>query len=187
MKFDPSTIKTAGDSWSSAHAADTNDQYSGWPSVLGIPSGNRFAVAGSTAEEWARGDRGMLSRLMHCPADVCVLSLGGNDLGRMRSVEEFEAVGENVEAVLRSANARRVIALLYANPFPGNFFAALATRAVNSLVLVAAERAGAETLDLGPVIRPEHFLQRDRNDIHPVMAGWEAVADAIRAKIEEGQ
>ena len=187
MKFDPSMVKTAGDSWSSAHAADTNDQYSGWPMILGIQPFSRFAVAGSTAEEWASDARGMLSRLMHWPADICVVSLGGNDLGRMRSVEEFEAAGANVETVLRSANARRVIALLYANPFPGNFFAALATRAVNSIVIGAAERAGVETLDLGPVIRPEHFLQRDRNDIHPVMAGWESVAEAIRAKIEEGR
>ena len=189
MSFDPRNVKTAGDSWSSAHASDTDDQFSGWPVVLGVPAENRFAIPGSTAAEWAADEGGRLTRFLDCPARIAILSLGGNDVHRGQEFMALPGVLENVTAVLRSVRPRceRTILLLYANPFPGSWFYKGGVWALNkALTDAACEAGGVEIFHCQQYLEPSHFLQRDQNDIHPTMLGWEAVAAALRKRLEKG-
>jgi len=71
-----------GDSWSAAREADTGLD-GGWPRVLGIPAGHRFARSGSTAREWADDKYGRLTEVLKRATELdgpIVFSLAGNDI-----------------------------------------------------------------------------------------------------------
>ena len=73
------SLLVIGDSWASAHEADTDNPNAGWPEILGIPSERRQAVAGSTAAQWAADFDGRLSRAIQTPSQAVFVSIGGND------------------------------------------------------------------------------------------------------------
>lgn len=170
-----------GDSWASAHESDTDNQYAGWPEILGVAPDLRQAVAGSTAAEWA-GDRdGQLSRAIATPAPVALISLGGNDLGNLRTFSDASTAIFNLRKVIGSFHDRKTIVMLYANPFPGRADAETAVHLLNRGISFACRGfTHVSFLHTDKLLSPEHFLQRNPRDIHPTRAGWQVVADAIR-------
>ncbi len=170
-----------GDSWASAHEADTGNQYAGWPKILGVAPDLRQAIAGSTAAQWA-GDRDRcLSNAIATPAPFVLISLGGNDLGNFRNFSDAANAIFNLRKVIGSFHDRKTIVMLYANPFPGRADAETAVHLLNRGISYACRGfTHVSFLHTDKILCPEHFLQQHPRDIHPTRAGWQVVAHAIR-------
>lgn len=183
----PEKILVVGDSWASAVVAG-DPEHLGWPSLLGIPPAMRQAVPGSTAAQWDADHKDMLSRAVRTPSDVVIVSLLGNDAlqaiadGSVTPDEVSRGLAALFHVFLAFEDRDRVIAMLYADPFSG----ANATFAIMLPLLNAAIvnmlPAGVETFDTRTVLLPTHF---DGKDIHPNLAGHQAIADGLKRLIEE--
>lgn len=173
------SLLVIGDSWASAYEADTDNQYAGWPEILGIPSERRQAVPGSTAAQWAADFDGRLTRAIATPAEAVFVSIGGNDVGNLRGFADASRAIFNIRKVVGSFSGRPTLVMLYANPFPGNAEVEAAVGMLNGAIRYACKGLKVTFFHSGNFLLPEHFLQRHDHDIHPTRAGWALVADAI--------
>lgn len=185
------TILVIGDSYSAAREGDTGRDL-GWPDVLGLPTTMRQALSGSTAAQWAADFEGRLTKARQTGSDLVVMSLLGNDAfaaladGQVTPTEVVAGL-HNLRQVVTEVSmlSRPVVVLLYPDPFSGkNPQSATGVPMLNAAIRMAV--CGIPTvsfLDLGTVLRPEHF---NGTDIHPTRAGHEVIAAAI-AKLPEVQ
>lgn len=174
-----------GDSWASAHESDTDAQYAGWPEILGVLPALRQARAGSTAAQWAADFEDRLSWAKATDTGAVLISIGGNDIGDMRSFADASRAIFNIRKVVGSFTDRLAIVMLYANPFPGNAEAETAVFCLNRAIHYACKSMSVVYLETSKILLPEHFLQLHERDIHPTRAGWALVAEAIRSILEE--
>lgn len=173
------SLLVIGDSWASAHEADTENQYAGWPEILAVDPTRRQAVAGSTAAQWVADFEGRLTWALDTEADAVFISVGGNDVGELRGFADISRAIFNIRKVVGSFAGRLVVVMLYANPFPGNPDSETAVGMLNDAIRYACRGLGALFFQSGKVLLPEHFLQRHDRDIHPTRAGWALVAEAV--------
>ena len=180
------SLLVIGDSWASAHEADTDNQYAGWPEILGVQPDRRQAVAGSTAAQWAADFDGRLTRAIATPAEAVFVSIGGNDVGNLRGFADASRAIFNIRKVVGSfAGTRGTVVMLYANPFPGNADVESAVGMLNGAIRYACRGLKVMFFDSGKLFLPEHFLQRHDHDIHPTRAGWALVAEALAAMLKQ--
>lgn len=172
-------VLVVGDSWASAVEADTGKD-AGWPQILGIEDEYRRGVAGSTAREWATNQDGILSDAEVMESDTVIISLLGNDAreiwsdGKVTHDEVFMALGA-MRMVAERLRRERTIVMLYADPFQGKDPEyAYGLQMLNAGLRMATWPA--TFLDLGKVLKPEHF---DGKDIHPTRKGHEVIASAV--------
>jgi len=150
------------------------------------------AVSGSTAVQWSTDISKQIS-VCGAPADVAVGSLMGNDAlaamadGKITPREALPALAALALVLAQVATCKPVVLMLYPNPYMG--VPDLHPEAERGVALLnAAIRTVADVvngipytnpvmpLDLGTVLRPEHF---DGVDIHPNEAGYQAMAAAV--------
>ena len=179
------SLLVIGDSWASAHEADTENQYAGWPEILGVDPALRQAIAGSTAAQWAADFDGRLTRAIQTPSDAVFISIGGNDVGELRGFADASRAIFNIRKVVGSFAVRPTCVMLYANPFPGNPEAENAVCMLNNAIHYACRGMKVLFLNSNKVLLPEHFLRRNPRDIHPTRAGWSLVAEAIGAMLKQ--
>lgn len=180
------SLLVIGDSWASAHEADTDNQYGGWPEILGVPPERRQAVPGSTAAQWAADFESRLSRAIQTPAEAVFVSIGGNDVGNLRGFADASRAIFNIRKVVGSLSGfDQVIVMLYANPFPGNADVESAVGMLNGAIRYACRGMKLRFFNSGKILLPEHFLQRHDHDIHPTRAGWALVAEALAAMLKQ--
>lgn len=163
--------------------------------ALGVPLYNDFARSGSTAQQWAADKDGLLSALISSSAEITVGSLAGNDAfaaiadGVVTDLEKVVALA-SIFHVLMRLRRRRVILMLYPDPFQGTRPDAAAghRRLVEAISAVAgyanAINGNITLLDLSTVLGPQHF---DGQDVHPSAAGYAAMAAAVRNQIQSLQ
>ena len=150
-----------------------------------------YAKSGSTAAQWAC-DQPRLKAVRASPAYIAVGSLGGNDAFAALS-DGVVTWGEKTSSMIslalvlsRIAEKKPVLLMLYPNPYmgvPGKLpDASDKVRGLNELISSIADVINLSghnpvmLLDLGTVLRPEHF---DGIDIHPTEAGYRAMAAAV--------
>jgi hypothetical protein len=179
------SLLVIGDSWASANEADTDNQYAGWPLILGVDPYRRQAVAGSTAAQWAADFDGRLVRAMATECDAVFISVGGNDVGELRGFADASRAIFIYTKVVGSFAERLVVVMLYANPFPGNPDAEIAVGMLNDAIHYACRGMKVLFFHSNKLLRPEHFLQRHQRDIHPTRAGWALVAEAIGKMLKQ--
>jgi lysophospholipase L1-like esterase len=178
-------ILVIGDSYSAAREADTGLDR-GWPEALGIDVGYRQAVSGSTAQQWAANLGNRLSTAQATQSDIVIMSLLGNDAFAALAtggVDPAKAAAglAHLEQVFNAVKRKRTIVLLYPDPFSGvNKEFRVGTPILNAAVRYAcgpdSGSIGAEFLDLGTVLKPEHF---NGTDIHPTIEGHKVLAAAL--------
>jgi len=188
MKKKNASIILFGDSYTAGRIPHTQED-GAFREALGVPPECDFAVSGSTAQQWAADANGMLSAVADSAAEIAVGSLGGNDAfaaladGVITDREKIAAPASLFHVLMRLNQKRRIILMLYPDPFCG----ARPDAAAGHRQLIAAIRAVASLaneinsnvtlLDLSRVLRPENF---DGADIHPNKNGYQAMADAVR-------
>lgn len=188
---DRSRILVIGDSYSSALEAGSRLDR-GWPHFLGIPPANRQAVAGSTAEQWANDHEQRLSFAMRTNADVVILSLLGNDAFAVMADNVLTAPEistsllclRRVVTALKNNGSRRIVVLLYPDPFCGlrpEF--EVAVPILNGAIRAACIGVGVQFFDLSLIMDAGDF---DGRDIHPVQTGHEKIADNLATLLELG-
>jgi len=149
------------------------------------------AVSGSTAVQWSTDISKQIS-VCGAPADVAVGSLLGNDAlaamadGKITPREALPALAALALVLAQVATCKPVVLMLYPNPYMGVPDklpdAADKVRGLNELISSIADVINLSghnpvmLLDLGTVLRPEHF---DGTDIHPNEAGYRAMAAAV--------
>jgi lysophospholipase L1-like esterase len=158
-----------------------------------LPSVYRdYALSGSTAVQWAGDIDGRLSDVCESPADIAVGSLGGNDAfaaladGIVTWGEKTSSMISLALVLSRIAAKKPVLLMLYPDPYMGVPDklpdAADKVRGLNELISSIADVINLSghnpvmLLNLGTVLRPEHF---DGLDIHPNEAGYQAMAEAV--------
>lgn len=160
--------------------------------ALGGRVAEDHAKSGSTAIQWARDVDSRLRYVCASRADIAVGSLLGNDAlaamadGQITLDEALPALAALALVLSRIAATKPVLLMLYPNPFMGvpetrpeaAHGVQRLNAAINAVTHVAAlsARHPIITLDLGFVLRPEHF---DGVDIHPNAAGYAAMAAAV--------
>lgn len=180
------SLLVIGDSWASAHEADTDNPNAGWPEILGVPPERRQAVAGSTASQWAGDFDNRLTRAIQTPAEAVFVSIGGNDVGNLRGFADASRAIFNIRKVVGSLSGfDQVIVMLYANPFPGNADVESAVGMLNGAIQYACRGMKIRFFNSGKIFLPEHFLQRHDRDIHPTRAGWALAAEALAATLKQ--
>lgn len=186
------SIVLFGDSYPAGRIPHTQTD-GAFASALGLPLFSDLAESGSTAQQWAADFGGRLSAVVSSSADVAVGSLGGNDAfaaiadGVITDLEKVVALASLFHVLMR-LSSKRVVLMLYPDPFQGARPDAAAGR--RQLVEAIAAVAGYVNsingnivmLDLATVLGPQHF---DGQDIHPNLAGYEAMADAVRRVIAD--
>lgn len=173
-------ILAIGDSWSSAVVAGAPG-HGGWPEILGLPGVMRQAVAGSTAAQWAYNFDGRLENAVETPAEGVVMSLLGNDAiaamsdGVATPKEILEGL-DHMRKVVDKVQKKVTVVVLYADPFFGkNKGYAVMIPLLNSAIRLACPE-WVDFFDTYAILKPEHF---DGTDIHPTMAGHQAIADGL--------
>ncbi|HOR97090.1 MAG TPA: SGNH/GDSL hydrolase family protein [Kiritimatiellia bacterium] len=151
-----------------------------------------FAVSGSTALQWSMENE-CLPSVCLSDADIAVGSLLGNDVfaaladGKVTLDETLRSMAALAIVLSRIAHTKPVLLMLYPNPYMGvpdkHPEAAEGVRRLNAAIGCVADVINASIgnhpvmpLDLGTVLRPEHF---DGVDIHPNEAGYQAMAAAV--------
>jgi lysophospholipase L1-like esterase len=181
-------ILIIGDSWASAYVAtETGDiDRDGWPKLLGIPDEMRQGIAGSTAAQWAADFGGNLTRAIQTEADVVIISLLGNDAFAVINsgqtslpavFGEIAAGVDNFRKVVESVRKPRTIVIQYTDPFSGNNPMSAVACPLLDAFIKGEVPDGVEVFDTRTVLKPEHF---NGHDIHPNMAGHQAIADKLR-------
>lgn len=181
-----------GDSYANGHAPDGSTGH--LAAALGVPTYNRLARSGSTAQQWAADQDGMLAAVVCHDARVAVGALGGNDAfaaaadGVVTLEERVQALAALFYVLMRLWSKERVILMVYPDPFFGARPDAAAghaelARAISAVAGLANYiTGGIKLLDLAGVLRPEHF---DGQDIHPNPEGYRAIAGAVREMLQE--
>lgn len=161
--------------------------------ALGLPLYADLARSGSTAQQWADDCNDWVAEVVMSSADIAVGSLGGNDAfaaiadGMITDVERITAAASLFHVLMRLRRKTRVILMLYPDPFCGRRIDAIQMHrdlilSITAVGALAHSINGNITLlDLGTVLRPEHF---DGVDIHPNEAGYQAMAEAVLALID---
>ena len=178
-------ILVVGDSWASAHEADTGNVDAGWPEIMGVPENLRQAVAGSTAEQWAQNFDGRLDKARETKTSKAFVSLMGNDArraisdGKITADEMARALTSMREVILAVEwNRDKTFVLLYTDPYSGKDpKAAMGVQMLNGAIRAACHGLDVEFYDTSRVLKPEHF---DGKDIHPTRAGHEVLAADIK-------
>ena len=189
-----------GDSWNAGYddrkAADTG----GWLALLpgpGVRPGfvpvKHMSVSGSSAAQWAMDFGGRLSdaAARAGDTDVYFVSLLGNDAfaalrpdspgGPLVTPEERERAVADIRKVVSTLHAtgKRVLVMLYANPYPGNIGLDVACAALNSTIVFA----------VGDLVAPDDYIQAftvlkspeswSGIGVHPSPAGYAALASYV--------
>ena len=182
-----------GDSWNAGFDDETRTDKGGWIAKLDPARFGRVAslsVSGSTAKQWAEDFDGRLSRAVElAPAtDVYFVSLMGNDAyaamaegsegGKTVTAAEIRAAVGNLRNVVSAlaATGKRVLVMMYANPFQNNFVTACGCTALNAAIVFAS----ANFVDSGDYIDSASVLEAPGMmsgiGIHPSDAGYAALA-----------
>lgn len=185
------SIVLFGDSYAAGRLPHTQTD-GAFRAALGLPLFADYARSGSTAQQWAANKDGWLSSLISSTADIAVGSLGGNDAfaaladGVVTDLEKVVALA-SIFHVLMRLRRRRVILMLYPDPFQGARPDAAAghrqlVEAISAVAGYANSINGNITLlDLSTVLGREHF---DGLDIHPNEAGYQAMGAAVMDLID---
>ena len=185
------SIVLFGDSYTAGRLPHTQTD-GAFREALGLPLFADYARSGSTAQQWAADKDDTLSALISSGADIVVGSIGGNDAfaaaadGVVTDLEKVVALA-SIFHVLMRLRRRRVILMLYPDPFQGTRpDAAAGHRQLVDAISAVAEYANSingniTLLDLSTVLGPEHF---DGLDIHPNATGYAAMAAAVREVVE---
>jgi lysophospholipase L1-like esterase len=185
------SIVLFGDSYTAGRIPHTQTD-GAFRAALGVPAYCDLAKSGSTAQQWAADFDDRLSSVVSSSADIAVGSLGGNDAFAALS-DGVVTWGEQTSSMIsltlvlsRIAEKKPVLLMLYPNPYMGVPDklpdAADKVRGLNELISSIADVINLSghnpvmLLDLGTVLRPEHF---DGVDIHPTEAGYRAMAEAV--------
>jgi len=185
------SIVLFGDSYTAGRIPHTQIDGAFRKALLGVY--RDYALSGSTAVQWAGDIDGRLSDVCESPADIAVGSLGGNDVfaaladGKVTLDETLRSMAALAIVLSRIAHTKPVLLMLYPNPYMGvpdkHPEAAEGVRRLNAAIGCVADVINASIgnhpvmpLDLGTVLRPEHF---DGVDIHPNEAGYQAMAAAV--------
>lgn len=185
------SIVLFGDSYTAGRIPHTQTDGAFVKALLGVH--RDYALSGSTAVQWAGDIDGRLSDVCDSPSDIAVGSLLGNDAfaaladGQITLDEALPALAALALVLSRIALHKPVLLMLYPNPFMGvpavhpeseqgvqRLNAAIS--AVAQVVNSASPCGPVMLLDLGTVLRTEHF---DGLDIHPNEAGYQAMGAAV--------
>jgi len=189
-------ILPMGDSWASAVCATPQGDvdHRGWPQIIGS---NGWAtmfyngVMGSTAAQWAMNFDNRLEIAKLAPADVCIVSLLGNDVIHACESGDTAALtmaaltlgGRALTGVVNVAKKPRTLVMIYADPFGGK--QALVNKwlpVVNAQITKSvAGIKGVEIFDTAPVLAaPGSF-----NGVsgHPTAQGHIALATAFKQRL----
>lgn len=188
------TLVIFGDSYTAGRLPHTETD-GAFAAALGGRVVADHALSGSTAVEWSMdiGDR--LTNVCIAVANVAVGSLGGNDAfaaiadGRITAGEALSALSALTITLYRIARSMPVVLMLYPDPWQGaDAVKAVAVARMNEAIRTVAQTINGTTeggpillLDLGVVLLPEHF---DGVDIHPNVAGYAAMAQAVMDLID---
>lgn len=189
-----------GDSWNAGWDDILRADTGGWAAML---SKDRFAVknlsvSGATAEQWAHDFGGRLSQAVALApeCDCYIVSLGGNDA--YAYIQEGSAGGATVTDAERGAGmadmlkvlstlkatGKRVLVMLYANPYKDNLVTAIGCDILNMGIRLVAQTAGIEERDL---IVSQTVLaaggMMSGVGIHPTSLGYSALAELIEGML----
>lgn len=185
------SIVLFGDSYTAGRIPHTQTDGGFVKALVGVAADH--ARSGSTAVQWAGNIDGLLTAVCASSADIAVGSLLGNDAfaaladGKITIDEALPSLAALALVLSRISRTRRVLLMLYPNPYMGvpsiHPEAAEGVRLLNAAIDAVAKVVNSTTaaypimlLDLGSVLRTEHF---DGQDIHPNEAGYQAMGVAV--------
>lgn len=153
-----------------------------------------YSLSGSTADQWSKDIDGRLTSVRCSGANVAVGSLLGNDAlaaiadGKIDAGEAIPALAALALVLFKISRWMPVLLMLYPNPRPADPQSADGVARLNAAIGCVSDVVNATLcghpvmlLDLGGVLRPEHF---DGIDIHPNLDGYKAMAAAVMDVIE---
>lgn len=176
-----------GDSWSAGVVGGNGDvewDERSWPVLLGIDPEYRQAKKGSTANQWANDFDGNLMRAIGTDADMCILSIGGNDAmasyadGKIDLTELF-AIISGIHKTVIAVRKIQTIVILYA-PFDGRTETATYCAATNSLIRFACPD-GVEFCETSKFLTADCFCS---GDIHPNAKGHSLIAEHLKGMMK---
>lgn len=190
------SIVLFGDSYTAGRIPHTQTDGAFRKALLGVY--RDYALSGSTAVQWAGDIDGRLTGVCDAPANIAVGSLLGNDAfaaladGQITLDEALPSLAALALVLSRISREMPVLLMLYPNPFMGvpavHPEAEQGVQRLNAAISAVAQVVNSATpcglvmlLNLGTVLRPEHF---DGLDIHPNEAGYQAMGAAVLDLIE---
>jgi len=179
-----------GDSYTAGRIPHT-DRDGAFAAALGVCVRRDYALSGSTAVEWSMDIGGRLRSVCDADANVAVGSLLGNDAmlaiadGDISAGEALPALASLALVLYRIAREMPVVLMLYPDPHRDqSTLTAVGVRRLNAAITTVTHAVNGicsagpvMLLDLGKVLKPEHF---DGSDIHPSVEGYAAMAAAVR-------
>lgn len=176
-----------GDSWAAGVVGGNGDvewDARSWPVIISEDTESRQAKKGSTASQWANDFDGNLTRAIKTDADVCILSIGGNDAmasyadGKIDLAELFSIIS-GIRKTIIAVRKKQTIVILYA-PFDSRMETEAYCAATNSLIKFACPD-GVECCDTSKFLTTDCFCS---GDIHPNAKGQALIAEHLKGMIK---